>query len=79
MNRQTPKRKRNEYVDDGHTVYNMDLVVGHKKQEKEGARLTKNERKAAIKAAFAYYLPILFMVIFCFIAVGFLLRAWLIK
>ena len=75
------KKKKTKviYVDDGHTVYEMDNVGRKKNSDKGGdLRLTRKERRAAIMAAFAYYLPRLLLVIGCFCLVGLLMYFWLI-
>lgn len=75
------KKKKNKikYVDDGHTVYSMDgvqspLSAGKSKDE---VGLTRAEKRAAIRAAFKVYLPIVLGVIACFALVGILLYFWL--
>lgn len=81
------------YVDDGRTLYNMDGVKRQnvivpekisdarrektKDNDKERARLEKKERRAAIKAAYAVYLPIVFCVLACFALVGVVIYFWL--
>lgn len=72
--------KKTPYVDDGHTIYNMDGVdeLYRGRRKTKGTELTKKERKAAIKAAFAVYLPVVLGAIACFSAVAVLLYFWLI-
>lgn len=72
-------KKKVKYVDDGHTIYNMDIDgMPHRiPKNKDGIQLTKKERKAIIKAAFSYYLPIIFGVIICFLLTMVLLYFWL--
>lgn len=81
------------YVDDGRTLYNMDgvkrpnVIVPEKisdarrekakDNDKERARLEKKERRAAIKAAYAVYLPIVLCVLACFALVGVVIYFWL--
>ena len=67
------KKQKTVYIDDGHTVYSMENLPGGRKHTGEEPLLEKKERRAAIRAAFAHYLPILFMTIGCFAAVGILL------
>lgn len=67
--------------DDGHTIYNMDGVgrprwFGNRSKE-DRAGLTRAERRAAIKAAFATYAPRFAIVIGCFVLVAVLLYFWL--
>lgn len=76
------KSKKQKYVDDGHTVYNMDGVQSpfaafKKKEDKEG--LSRAEKRAAIKAAFQVYLPVVLSSIACFVVVGVLMYLWLRK
>ena len=75
------KKKKNKIVyieDDGHTVYSMENVGNNgRKKDKEEVRLARKERLAAIRAAFAVYLPRLLLVIGCFVAVGLLMYIWL--
>ena len=51
--------------------------VGPRRTKKEGVNLTKKERRALIKAAFARYAPIFFGVIVCFTLAALLLYFWL--
>ena len=63
------KNKKEKYVDDGHTIYNMDVDgMPHRKRHNndDNFSLTKNEKKAAAKAALAHYMPIILGVIVCF-------------
>lgn len=72
------KKKKIIYVDDGHTVYDMDGVGGAKHYEKDdGAHLTKKEKRAAIRAAFAAYLPKFLIVLLGFSIAAVLLYLWL--
>lgn len=71
--------KKTPYVDDGHTIYNMDGVdeIHRRHRKKSNVNLSKKERRAAIKAALAVYLPRFFGVLVCFAAVAVLLYFWL--
>ena len=73
------KKEKQTYIDDGHTVYNMDVdgMPNRIIKNKSGMYLSKDERKAAIKGAFAHYLPILFIAILCFSLVMLLMYFWL--
>ena len=75
------KKKKTKVVyleDDGHTVYSMENLDGNRtKKSKEEIKLERKEKAAAIRAAFAVYLPRLLLVIGCFIAVGLLMYLWL--
>lgn len=74
-----PKKKKVKYVDDGHTVYSMDGLdeIRGTKRRGDGIKLSRAEKWAAIKAAFARYTPILLMVIGCFSLTAVLLYFWL--
>lgn len=73
------KKNKTKYIDDGHTVYNMDGVQGpfYSKKKDEGNGLTRAERRAAIKAALAVYLPRVLIAIGCFALVGVFIYLWL--
>lgn len=78
-----PKKKKKKtkavYVDDGHTVYNMDGVGGarHYENDKEKAGLSKKEKRAAIRAAFETYLPSFILIILSFTAAALIVYLWL--
>lgn len=76
-----PKKKKKKVIyleDDGHTIYSMENVVNSGRPKKgDKTELTRAERRAAIKAALAHYLPILLMVIGCFAIAMLLLYFWL--
>lgn len=82
-NPDTPKKSKKKtkkpFVDDGHTVYDMSGLRGPGEQsEKEnGVGLNRREKRAAIRAAFAHYLPILLLVILAFFGAMMLIRLWL--
>lgn len=71
------KEKKEKYIDDGHTIYNMDIegFKWHDRKVKNGQNLnlTRKERRALIFAAWLSYLPK-----FIFVIVGFSLAAILI-
>ena len=71
--------KKEKFVDDGHTIYNMDVDgMPHRTiKTKNGISLTKKERKAVILAALAHYMPIVLMAIFCFGITMILMYFWL--
>ena len=74
------KKKKSEYIDDGHTVYNMDNVpqpFWKPTGKDKNVGLSKKERRAAIKAAFAAYFPIFATVVCCFGIVAILIYLWL--
>ena len=70
-------KKKTEYIDDGHTVYDMSNVPSRTRVKKQTVSVTKGERRAMIKAAFAYYLPILLGAASCFFAAALLVMLWL--
>lgn len=73
------KKKKPKYIDDGHTVYSMtglDEARGIKRRN-DKIKLSRSERWALIKAAFARYTPIFLMVIGCFSLTALLLYFWL--
>ena len=74
------KKEKQKFIDDGRTIYNMDvdgMPHRRKKEDPNGVYLTKKERKAAIIAAILHFMPILFGVILCFTIVMVLLYFWL--
>lgn len=72
------KKKKAKFVDDGHTVYSMaGLDPDADKKQNGEIRLTRKERWAAIRAALSRYLPVLFLVLACFLATAALLYFWL--
>ncbi len=73
------KKKKQKYVDDGHTIYNMDVDgMPHRiSKNKTGVGLTKAERRAAILAAFLHFLPIFIGVLVCFTIAYLLIYFWL--
>ena len=66
-------------MDDGHTVYSMENVGGrrHTERDKDEINLSRKEKRAAIRAAFGFYLPRVLLVIGCFVLTGILLYLWL--
>ncbi len=75
------EKKKRKYVDDGHTIYNMDVdgFKWHdkKKKNKDHLDLNKKERFAMLKAAFAVYLPKLLIILLGFTLAIILLYFWL--
>lgn len=70
------KKKKPKFVDDGRTIYSMDGLSKHK-TDKDSIDLSKKERRALIKAAFAHYLPIFLGVIGCFSIAVLIMYLWL--
>jgi hypothetical protein len=73
------KSKKKEYIDDGHTIYNMDVDgMPHRiPKNNNNIGLTRSERRAAILAALGHFLPILFGVLLCFFVTMLLIYFWL--
>ena len=71
-------KEKQTYVDDGHTIYSMDVEgLKNRRQKHNRSTLNNKERFALIKAAFARYLPILFGMILCFGIAMVLIYFWL--
>lgn len=75
-------KDKKPYVDDGHTVYDMSGVEGpfwsrKNTTDQDSVDVTKKERRAIIKAAFATYLPILLGVLVCFGIAIVIVMLWL--
>ena len=73
------KKKKIKYIDDGHTVYSMeglDEIRGIKRRG-DSIKLTRKEKLAAIRAAFARFLPIFLGIVGCFSLTALLLYFWL--
>lgn len=80
MNKDKKKKKEKmEYIDDGHTIYSMENLVGKENYNKEEKHvgLTRKEKRAAIIGAFETYLPVLLAILICFSLAGALLYFWL--
>lgn len=78
-NKEKPKKQKTVFVDDGRTVYDMSNLppkTGAKKKD-EGVEVTKKEKRAIIKAAYASYAPTILILLVCFSAVALLLWLWL--
>lgn len=75
------KNKKDEYVDDGHTIYNMDIegFKWHDKKVKNqnGLNLSFKERMMLIFAAYKSYLPTLLIMIVGFTLAILLICLWL--
>ncbi len=74
------KDKKKKYIDDGHTVYNMDGVstsFWKRKKSDDKVGLTGKERRTAIKAAFATYAPIFLGVLASFTIAILVIFLWL--
>lgn len=73
------KKEKRVYIDDGHTIYSMENLVGKENYDKKNKQvgLTKKEKRAAIKAAFETYVPIFLGVLACFSFAMVLIYLWL--
>lgn len=71
------KKEKQKFIDDGHTIYNMDIDGMPHRVKKSSIGLTKKERNAMIRAAFAHYIPIFLGVIICFLLTMFIIYLWL--
>ena len=72
----------NKFVDDGRTVYDMSGLndmhsTGPRRKKQENVNLTRKEKRALLRAAFAHYAPIFFGVIVCFTLAALLIYLWL--
>lgn len=75
------KKKKVIYIDDGHTVYDMNGLSGNeqdkKKNKEEKVHLSFKEKRAVIRAALERFLPVLFLVIACFTVTILLIYFWI--
>lgn len=74
------KKNKKEYIDDGHTIYSMDVDAKWSKRHhdnKESIYVSKEERRLLIKAAFRTYIPKLLIVLFGFGLAILLIYFWL--
>ena len=74
--------EKQKFVDDGRTIYDMSGIddmhrTGPRHEKKERINVTRSERRALIRAAFAHYAPIFFGVIVCFTLTAVLIYFWL--
>lgn len=73
------KDKTKEYIDDGHTIYdmNVDASWNKVKEKTPSVFVSKEERRVLIKAAFIAYIPKLLLVLGCFLITAILIYLWL--
>lgn len=81
-NSSSDKKRKTEFEDDGRTIYDMSGIddmhrTGPRREKKEKISVTRKERHAIIRAAFAHYAPIFFGVIVCFALAAVLIYFWL--
>ena len=77
----TQEKKKYKYIDDGHTIYNMDVDGMPKRRIMNNSKgrivLNKRERRAYTKAAFLKLFPIFLIVLIAFSVVYILIYLWL--
>lgn len=75
------KKKKEKYVDDGHTIYNMDIdgFKWHDRNVKKNLNqhIDKKEKWHLIKAAYKAYLPAMICTILAFCLTIILIYFWL--
>lgn len=73
------KKKKQEYIDDGHTIYSMEVDAkwSKKKEKEQSVYVSKEEKKELIKAAYLAYLPKLLLILLCFGLAMLLMYFWL--
>lgn len=75
------KKKKDEYIDDGHTIYNMDVEGfkwhDNKVKNKNSIYVTKVEKRLLIKAALKSYLPKMLIILLGFTLAIILIYFWL--
>ena len=59
------KEEKQKYIDDGHTIYSMEVDAKWSKDKKnKSIPVPKDERKLLIKAAYRAYIPKLLLVLY---------------
>lgn len=73
------KKKKAKYIDDGHTIYSMDVDAkwNRNKIKDKSVYTTKEDRKLLIRAAYRAYIPKLLIVLFGFALAILLIYFWL--
>ncbi len=73
------KKEKQKYVDDGHTIYDMNVDAKWSKDRSNNKSIPvpKEERRMLIKAAFLAYIPKLLLVLFSFGLAIVLIYFWL--
>ena len=71
--------KKEEYIDDGHTIYSMDVDAkwARQKEKQQKIYVSKEEKRILIKAAFKAYIPKLLIVLLGFGLAIILIYFWL--
>lgn len=74
------KNKKEKFVDDGRTIYNMDVDGLPNRRNKNKIYVTKEEKKLIIKTALKHYIPIFIWsnCMFLFSNVTYKIMAWII-
>ncbi len=79
-NKEVKRKKKKKYVDDGHTIYNMD-VEGFRWHDKKKAStndyIDKKEKRVIYRSAFKAYLPALILTLIGFGIAILLIYLWL--
>lgn len=74
-------KKKEKFVDDGHTIYNMNVegMRGYQKkvENKNNIYVNKKEKYAMVKAAFLAYLPKVLIILLGFGLAALVLYFWL--
>ena len=74
------KNKKQKYIDDGHTIYSMDVDAdwnNQKEKNKNSIYVSKEENRVLIKAALKAYFPKLLIVLAGFGIAIILIYFWL--
>ena len=73
------KKEKKEYIDDGHTIYSMDVDAkwARPKEKQQSIYVSKEEKRLLIKAAFRAYIPKLLIVLLVFGLAITLIYFWL--
>lgn len=75
------KKKKQKYVDDGHTIYSMDVDAkwnNQREKTNQNIYVSKEQQRLLIKAAFKAYIPKLLIVLAGFGLALLLIYLWLI-
>ena len=73
------KKKKTEFIDDGHTIYDMNVDAKWNIRKESVVSVSKEERRTLIIAAFKAYVPKLLLILGCFLLTMFLIYLWLMK
>ena len=72
-------KRKEEYIDDGHTIYSMDVDAKWSKPKESNSTIyvSKEEKRLLMKAAFRAYIPKLLIVLLGFGLAIILMYFWL--